>query len=443
MSRILSSPGILLIVAFSWLVACDQSPLSSDVQQDSNGDAQVPRVPRFPLGLLVEDISEWEGLDQSCIGTRLQDIRPCMQSFVDYGSILGLVTLVDDKGLGIEIDAVGEYETDTIFQVMSMTKPFVAVAIMKLVEQGRIPSVDSRVAQLPGLDDFPYRDITIAQLLTHTSGIWYWKEPSPGIRTGIAPHLTNKLEQDPAVTVRDKSLDFVARHYANPTLYPLELTTSQYSNIGYMLLGWIVERLSGRAFERFVQDAILEPLEMSDTFFFPSEASQAQRARIAKLDRRLPDPLEYEHYDETRPGWTYPSPAGGLYSTASDLRKFLLLFRNRGQILGGPRLLSENSIELLMSDQISDAGTYVYGCDGMGRSLGFFLIRAPGCSKAPGMWPGTISHTGRFSTDFWYNVETDQIGIFLYQAVRNGDSTPSVAENDAFKQMLARITDAH
>jgi len=426
-------------------VACDQSPLSSDVQQDSNGDAQVPRVPRFPLGLLVEDISEWDGLDQSCRGTRLQDIRPCMKSFVDYGSILGLVTLVDSRDLGVQLDAVGQYKTDTIFQIMSITKPFVAVAIMKLVEQGKIPSIDSRVSELLGFDDFPYRDVTIKQLLTHTSGMWYWKEPSPGIRTGIAPHLTNKLEKEPETTARDKSLEFVASHYANPTLYPLGSTAPQYSNIGYMMLGWIVERLSGQHFDEFVKEVILEPLEMTDTFFFPSAASPAQRARLADLDRRLPDPLEYVHYDKTRPGWVYASPAGGLYSTAEDLSQFLHLFRYRGQIPGHPRILTEASIARLMEDQIPDGdyGDY-FGCSGrVGHSLGFYVVRGPGCPDLPGLRPGTIEHDGRFSTDFWYDSERDQIGIFLYQIVRNGDSFPSLAENDAFKQMLARITDAH
>jgi CubicO group peptidase (beta-lactamase class C family) len=442
MNRILLSPAVLLAVALGCLVACAQSPSSSDVPRGSNESTRVPHVPRFPLGLPAENIPEWDGLDQSCKGTRLSDIRPCMQSFVDFGSILGLVTLVDDGDFGIQIDAVGNYETDTIFQIMSMTKPFVAVAILKLVEQGRIPSIESRVAQLPGLDDFPYRDITIRQLLTHTSGVWYWKEPSPGIRTGIAPHLTNRLEKEPSVTIRDKSLDYVASHYADPTRYPLELTTPQYSNIGYLFLGWIVERISGHPFEQFIQETILTPLALTDTFFFPNAASPAQRARIARLDRRLPDPLEYEHYDELRPGWEYPSPAGGLYSTASDLRKFLLLFRHRGAIPGSPRLLSEESIELLIADQIPDGDNYEYGCNAMGWSLGFAVIRAPGCSKAPGLRPGTIAHTGRFSTDFWYDTERDQIGIFLYQIVTNNDSTPSLAENDAFKQMLARITEA-
>ena len=119
-----------------------------------------------------------------------------------------------------------------------------------------------------------------------------------------------------------------------------------------------------------------------------------------------------------------------------------MLFRHRGAIPGGPRLLSEDSIELLIADQIPDRDNLAYGCNGMGWSLGFFVIRAPGCSEAPGLRPGTIAHTGRFATDFWYDPEQDQIGIILYQIVTNDDSTPSLAERDAFKQMLVRITEA-
>ncbi len=442
MSRSFYTSILSLALIFPLLMACSQSPPPAELPDGSSIEVDVPRIPRFPLGLPAKHIPEWEKLNPACKGTRLRDIRPCMQSFVDYGSILGLVTLVDSRDLGVQLDAVGLLKTDAIFQIMSMTKPFVAVAIMKLVEQGKIPSVDSRVSELLGFDDFPYRDTTIKQLLTHTSGMWYWKEPSPGIRTGIAPHLTNKLEKEPETTVRDKSLKFVARHYANPTLYPLESTEPQYSNIGYMMLGWIVERLTGQPFDQFVKEIILEPLGMTDTFFFPSTASPAQRARLAGLDRRLPDPLEYMHYDKTRPGWVYPSPAGGLYSTAEDLRQFLRLFRYRGQIPSRPRILTEASIARLMEDQIPD-GDYgdFFGCSGrMGHSLGFYVVRRPGCPDLPGLRPGTIEHGGRFSTDFWYDSERDQIGIFLYQIVREGDSTPSLAENDAFKQMLERIT---
>lgn len=425
-----------------WKAGDDQSRLS-DAQLLRQSAINVPVVPRYPGGLPERQIQPWSGLASACNGATLRDIRPCMQTFVDAGHIVGLVTLVDDGGLGLQLDAVGQLRPNAIFQIASMTKPIVSVAIMKLVEQGRIPSIDARVATLPGFAEFPFEGITVKQLLTHTSGIWYWKEPQPGIRTGIGPHLTNRLDKAPTITTRDKTLEFVARHYANSTLYPLESRDPNYSNIGYTLLGWIVERLGGQPFDRFVTQEILVPLGMIDTFFFPDGASPDQRARITALDRRLPDPPEYAHYDERRPGWVYPSPEGGLYSTAEDLRRFLRLFRHRGQLPGESRLLTESSIDLLLRDQLPTqdfAPVIGVQCAGkVGRSLGFFVVRQPGCADLPGLGAGTVQHDGRFATDFWYDPLQDRIAVFLYQAVKNGDSTPSIAENDMFKQMLARI----
>ena len=97
-----------------------------------------------------------------------------------------------------------------------------------------------------------------------------------------------------------------------------------------------------------------------------------------------------------------------------------------------------------MRDQLPDADyASVVGvrCQGrIGRSLGFFVVRAGGCPDLPGLSPGTIQHDGRFATDFWYDPDKDRIGVFLYQIVKDGDSTPSIAENDLFKQMLSRIS---
>ena len=396
----------------------------------------VPRVPRFPLGRTVDGIPEWERLDPRCRSTRLRDLGPCMRGFVDYGSILGAVFLVDRHGFPRQIQGVGAFEPDTIVQIMSMTKPFISVLVLKLVEQGKIPSVDSRVTELSGFAAFPYPDVTVRQLLTHTSGIWYRKEPQPGVRTGIAPHLTNRLDKEPSTTVRDKPLAFVARHYANPELYPLGSTAREYSNIGFTMLGWIVEELSGKPLDVFTREVILDPLDLRDTFFFPSAATPEQRKRIADLDRRLPDPSDYDHYDKLRPGWRYASPEGGLYSTAEDLRTFLLLFRHQGEIPGRPRVLSAASIARLTRDE-SVAG---HRCNGkQGHSLGFLVTRPGGCVDMPGLSAGTIWHDGRFSTEFWYDPEKDEIGVFLAQVVITNVYTPSIPERDAFKQMLARV----
>jgi CubicO group peptidase (beta-lactamase class C family) len=402
--------------------------------QQSSGPS-VPAVPRFPLGRSDHATPPWDKLHPACGRSEVNAIRPCLQSFVDHGSVLGLVTLVDRADSIVHMEGVGQFRENSIFQIMSMTKPFVSVLVMKLVEERKLPSVDARVVEIPGFADFPHRDVTILQLLTHTSGVWY--AVREGTTTGIAPHLTNKLDKQPEVTTRDKTLDLIARHYANADLYPRGLTNYQYSNIGFTLLGWIVERVSGQPFDAFMKATLLDPLGLEDTFFFPESATDAQRRRIARLDRRLPDPPDYSHYDENRPGWRYASPEGGLYSTASDLRQFMRLFRHRGQLPGGPRILTGASIDALTKDQVPEVDA---GCEGRrGRSLGFFVARAPGCPDWPGFSPGTVWHNGRFSTEFWYDPQKDVIGVFLYQTVIDGSATPSLAESDAFKQMLARI----
>jgi CubicO group peptidase (beta-lactamase class C family) len=268
--------------------------------------------------------------------------------------------------------------------------------------------------------------------------MWYRKEEKPGVWIGLGPLLTNKLDKAPEITVRDKSLEFIARHYAHPTLYPLGSTSPQYSNAGYVTLGWIIQRLSGQPFDQFMKFNLFDKLGMKDTFFFPAKASAAQRQRIADLDRRLPDPPDYNHYDRLRPGWVYPAPEGGLYSTATDLHSFLSLLRHHGQLPGHPRILQPGSVKLLVEDQVPSADC---GCNGrIGRSLGFYVIRPPGCPWAPALSPGTINHSGRFSTDFWYNAEKDEIVVILNQRVTNLSSPLPDGAKDAFEWMLERIT---
>lgn len=370
-------------------------------------------------------------------GHRLQDIKPCLQTFVDDESVTGMVALVDRTGEPTQLDAVGDFKTDSIFQIMSMSKPFIAVGTMMLVEQGKIPSVDSKVSALRGFEKFPYPDVTIRQLLTHTSGMWFKHEVSARTWHGIEPLLTNTLDKAPATTVRDKPLAFVAKHYANAQLYPLDKLPRQfrYSNIGYLMLGWIIESLSGRRLDDFMRRHVFEPMGMNDTFYFPDHASAAQRARIAPLDRRRIDPPDYNHYDTTRPGWTYASPAGGIYSTAADLRSFLTVFRTGGNTPRGRRLLRPVSIARLMTDQEQDVD---FGCNGaMGRSLGFMVVRKGGCPGTPAYSEGTIFHRGRFSTEFWFDPVRDQIGISLYQRVEGEEY--AFLPRRSLQQLIQRI----
>jgi CubicO group peptidase (beta-lactamase class C family) len=400
----------------------------------------IPQVPNLPFGVPVKNIREWEQLSPACKDRSFKAIKPCLQSFVDYGSLIGAVTLVDRKGSLIQTDAVGAYNESAIFQIQSMSKPFVSVAIMILVDRGKIPSIESRVSELPGFHHYPYRDVTVKELLTHTAGIWPVHEDKDGVSLGASPYYRNRLDKEPEITVRDKSLEFVAQHYANPKLYPLGPKTFAYSNAGFITLGWIVERLTGVPFEQFLKKNVIDILGMKDTFIFPSKASHEQRVRIANVDRRPPDALDVDDYDKTRPGWKYPSPEAGLYSTASDLRRFLMLFRHRGKVPGHQRILSERSIEQLLGDRVPKDN---FGCEGqIGRSLGFFVVRTGGCFSQPGLDAGTIFHPSRFLTFYWYNPVKDEIGVFLEQKVASRNAMirqSSFGEREAFMQMLERI----
>ena len=373
-------------------------------------------------------------------GNRFADIAPCLQQFVDDGSVLGLVTLVDRGGEHLQVDAVGQYRQDTIFQVMSLSKPFVSVGILMLVERGRIPSIDTRVSDVPELASFPYPEITFRELLTHTAGMWPVNGPFPAKEVptewlGIAPHLTNRADRGPSISFRDKPLWYVANHYADPELYPRDpRRISQYSNVGFLTLGWAISRLSEMPFEQFMRTEIFEKLGMEDSFFFPMRQAEGKRSRIAVLDRRRIDPPDYDHNEETRPGWAYVSPAGGLYATAHDLHLFLQLFRHGGGLPGQERILTPESIDLLMRDQLSEEE--IPGNDG--RSLGFYVVRSSEALVEPKS-PGTIHHGGRFGTWFSYNPERDEISIFLDQRVGYRGEIPF--HRNAFLDLLARIED--
>ncbi len=434
--RLLIKSTILIAVLSVML----STPTVGEQQKPSQRTVGIPQVPNLPFGAPVKNIREWEQLSPACKDRSLKAINPCLQSFVDYGSLIGAVTLVDKKGSVIQTDSVGEYNKSTIFQIQSMSKPFVSVAIMILVDRGKIPSVESRVSELAGFHDYPHRDVTVKELLTHTAGMWPVHEDKEGVFLGVVPYYRNRLDKEPEITVRDKSLEFVAQHYANPKLYPLGAKTYAYSNAGFTTLGWIVEKLSGVLFEQFLQKNVIETLGMKDTFIFPSKASSEQRTRIANVDRRLRDALDVDNYDKTRPGWKYPSPEAGLYSTASDLRRFLTLFRHKGKVPGHQRILSERSIEQLLGDRVPKDN---FGCDGqIGRSLGFFVVRQGGCFSDPGLDAGTIFHGGRFLTFYWYNPVKDEIGVFLEQKITRRDETTMksfLGEREAFMQMLERI----
>src|SRR4051794_36227027 len=212
------------------------------------------------------------GLDQNLLGR----IPERMRHFVDEKTIAGVVTLVARGNDIVEFDAQGMADIegkrpmakDTIFQIMSMTKPVTAIGIMMLAEDGKLSVRDPveqylpefkelRVATNTGADaarlSVPEHAITIRDLLTHTAGM-----------TDAAPADIKDYQHSMSVP-----LDEVVRQLAKERLLFQPGTAWSYSSAGIEILGRIIEVCSGQKYEDFIADRILRPLKMQDSFFFP------------------------------------------------------------------------------------------------------------------------------------------------------------------------------
>jgi CubicO group peptidase (beta-lactamase class C family) len=350
----------------------------------------------------------------------LQRIPKRMQELVDTGVLAGAVTLVQRHGTVASLEAVGwadieakkPMKADTIFQVMSMTKPFVGTSIMMLADEGKLSVSDTVEKHLPEFrgqmvvskrnDDGsllikkPSRPITIFDLLTHTSGMSYL--PPAGIK---------ELN-----TTMDRTLADAVLLYSQ---MPLEFEPGskwQYSNLGIAILGRIIEVRSGMAFEKFLETRIFQPLGMKDShIFLPAE----KHSRLAAIYKKGPDGKLVKAGDETlggyalafRKGAKYSAPEWGLYTTAQDLAAFYQML-----LSGGKKLISRSAIDVMTRKQTGDLRAGHMPNTAFG--LTWEVIDDPRGELAY-LSTGTFGHGGAFGTHGWVDRKKDLVGVFLIQ----------------------------
>lgn len=343
-----------------------------------------------------------------------------MQELVDQGVLSGAVTLVQRHGATASLEAVGwadieakkPMRPDTIFQVMSMTKPFVGTAIMMLADEGKLSISDPVEKHLPEFrgqmvvakkhDDGsltlkkPARVTTIFDMMTHTSGMSYL--PPAGIK-----ELNTTMER----TLADAVLLY--------SQMPLEFEPGskwQYSNLGIAILGRIIEVRSGMPFEKFLETRIFQPLGMKDShFFLPTE----KHARLAAIYKKGPDGKLIKAGDETlggyalnfRKGAKYPAPEWGLYTTARDLAAFYQML-----LSGGGKLISKSAIDTMTRKQTGDLRSGHMPNTAFG--LTWEVIEDPRGELAY-LSTGTFGHGGAFGTHGWVDRKKDVVGVFLIQ----------------------------
>lgn len=362
-----------------------------------------------------------------------------MKHFIDDKTVAGAVTLVARGSVVVEFDAAGMADVeanqsmrrDTIFQIMSMTKPVTAIAIMMLAEEGKLAVRDPveqylpefkglrvRTNNGPDADYFgrPNHAITIRDLLTHTAGF-----------TDSAPAAILDYRQKMNVP-----LDEVVRQLAKEPLLFQPGTEWSYSSAGIEVLGRIVEVCSGEKYEDFVAERILRPLGMKDSFFFPPPEKVSRIAMVyAQRDGQLvraPGTILGGDPALHRQGSVFSAPGWGLYSTAEDLLHLYEMMLNGG-VYEGKRYLSEFSVHLMTEAHttgIRPAG-WMRGSD---YGLAWEVVTEP-LGELDGHSRGSFGHGGAFGTQGWIDPKNKLISILLIQRSDGGTDTMS----DVFMNM--------
>ena len=361
-------------------------------------------------------------------GAIVSRIAPQVDRFVQDKTVAGAVTLVARGNDTIEFQATGmadieagrAMQQDTIFQIMSMTKPVTAIAIMMLAEEGMLALRDPveqylpefknlRVAANVGPDNarlnIPDHAITIRDLMTHTAGI---QDPAPPSIKDY-PQLMNV------------PLDEVVRQLAKQPLLFQPGTQWSYSSPGIEILGRIVEVVSGKKYEDFVTDRILRPLGMKDSFFYPPADKISRIAMVyVKQDGKLvPAPGTILGGDPAkhRQGSVFPAPGWGMYSTAEDLLHLYRMMLNDG-VYEGHRYLSPFSVHV-MTEAHTTGIRPVGWMRGADYGLAWEVVTDP-LGELAGHSEGTYGHGGAFGTQGWIDPQNNLISILLIQRADGG-----------------------
>jgi CubicO group peptidase (beta-lactamase class C family) len=385
----------------------------------------------LPLTLFAATINVTKPEDSGMSAERLARIKPLIQRHISAKDLSGAVTLVARKGKVVHFEALGQadmeagkpMQTGTLFRMASMTKPMTAVSILMLMEEGKLLLSDPISKYIPeyknpkvavwNLPNNPRgagamlvpanREITIKDLLTHTSGLANGFEGPAGdyVRRANLP--------------RGGSLDERVRRLAALPLNFQPGSQWEYSpGTGFDTLGRIIEIQSGMNLAQFFKARIFDPLGMKDSFF---DIPDARRKDVVVSYTKSPDGLKPQPLPPARTE-EYYSGSGGITSNAQDYLQFCQMLLNGGQ-LNGTRLLGRKTVELMASDATPglDLRNYLNGeqvLQGYGFGLGVRVRRNNGENGWLGT-PGDFGWAGAMGTYFWVDPKEQLIGIILIQ----------------------------
>ncbi len=337
-------------------------------------------------------------------------IASALQPFVDSHILAGAVTLVADKDKVLSLETVGYEDIATkkpmranaTFWIASMSKAMTAAGLMVLVDEGKVKLDDPVANYLPEFTAVklangqpPAHPPTVRQVLSHSSGLAF-----------------KSAAEQPTLDVTP--LSERTRSYAATPLVSEPGTQYLYSNAGINTAARMIEVITGKTFEDFMDERLLKPLGMTDTTFWPNDE---QVSRLAKSYKPTADktnieetPISQLKYPLTDRANRTPMPGGGYFSTAADVAKFCQLLLRLGE-WQGKRLLSEEAVKTMTRVQSGQAkqgerlATYGFGLQ----------VITSDNNAADALSQGSYDHGGAYATHMWVDPKKQRVVVFMVQ----------------------------
>jgi CubicO group peptidase (beta-lactamase class C family) len=384
----------------------------------------------FPLAAASLPVAKPEEVGLS--SERLQRIDQMIQRRIDAGDLAGAVAMVARKGriayfnaLGVrDLESKQPMTKDTIFRIASMTKPVTGVAILMLVEEGKVRLTDpvsnyipeframkvavpqpgagaaaGRAGPAAGPPQFytipAQREITVRDLLTHVSGL----ASGP-----ISSSETRKLSRRP-----DENLaSYTPRLGSTPLEFQPGSRWAYSPQAGFDVLGRIVEIASGMTLDQFFRQRIFNPLGIEEASFWPAGD---RWPRVASVYRRTSQGLEKSQNPNSMSSKVYFMGSGGLMTTAADYLPFGLMLANQGA-LNGKRLLSPKTVELMTSVHVPDTLAGRPAGESFGLSVRVVNDHA---ARATLLSNGSFGWSGVYGTHFFVDPKEQVVAVFMAQ----------------------------
>lgn len=414
-------------------------------------NAQTKSIKNSPF--LTEATPESAGMSSE----RIARIETMCSDAVAKGDIPGVVALVARRGKIVYYKAFGKSDNqsgrslkrDDIFRIASQSKAITSTAVMMLWEEGKFKLDDPISKYIPEfknpqvLKTFQFSDtsytttpasdeITIRQLLSHTSGLGYGMIDNDE-RFKMIYHKAGVTD---VFTAEKITIAESVKKLAKLPLHNNPGEKFTYSE-GLDVLGYLVEIVSGMPFDQYLRKHILDPLGMNDTWFYlPTEKA----GRLVSVQQKN-EKGEWTRYPSTFYDPDYPikgaksffSGGAGLSSTAKDYATFLQMYLNGGE-LNGVRILSRTTVEAILSNQ---TGNLFFGGPDKFFGLAFSVLSPIGEGKGGQGSVGTFDWGGYFNTQYFADPKEKVIGILMKQTQGN------VNDNTGweFRQLVGQSVD--